>query len=279
MRKALGRGLSQLIAEQFDSTLSEVNVNSISPNARQPRKEFNPDALDDLASSIRLHGILQPLLVRPVSEGKYELIAGERRLRAAKLAGLSTVPVVIRSTASQSSLELALIENVQREDISAIECGLAYMQLIEEFGLTQEQVAARVGKSRAGVANAMRLLRLPQLVQDSVQNGLLSEGHARALLALPNEDRILEVFYRIVDEGLSVRDVERLVKPEKGKKPATKETTTPHHSQDQALETALREHFMSPVNVRRDSRGGKISIDFYSEEDLMRIIDILKIQL
>ncbi|MDX2064954.1 MAG: ParB/RepB/Spo0J family partition protein [Fimbriimonadaceae bacterium] len=279
MRRALGRGLSQLFAEQFETAMTEVSVEAISANARQPRKHFDEETLAELAESIRVHGILQPLLVRPVTEGQFELIAGERRLRAAKLAKLTTVPVIVRSSASQSSLELALIENVQREDISAIECGLAYRQLIEEFGMTQEEVAARVGKSRAAVANAIRLLKLPEEAQDAVLAGAISEGHARALLALPDDARILEVLERILTDQLTVRDVERLANPQREIKTPGARPKSPATRGDTVLEDALREFFQTPVALRRTRNGGKLTLDFYSEDDLGRILDRLGIRL
>src|SRR5580704_9085673 len=183
MRRALGKGLSQLIAEQYEGPTNELPVADIVPNSRQPRTVFNDEALEELAASIREYGILQPLIVRPLAEGKHELIAGERRLRAAKLAGLTSVPVIVRSAGNQSSLELALIENLQREDINALESAKAYRRLIDEFGMTQEQVADRVGKSRVSVANTVRLLRLPKRIMEGLEAGFISEGHARALLA------------------------------------------------------------------------------------------------
>jgi ParB family chromosome partitioning protein len=259
--------------------MTEVSVAAISANARQPRKHFDEDTLSELAESIRVHGILQPLLVRPVTEGQFELIAGERRLRAAKRAGLTTVPVIVRSSASQSSLELALIENVQREDISAIECGLAYRQLIEEFGMTQEEVAARVGKSRAAVANAIRLLKLPEEAQDAVLAGAISEGHARALLALPDDGRILEMLERILTDHLTVRDVERLANPQRESKPGGTVAKPSPARGDTVLEDALREFFQTPVALRRTRHGGKLTLNFYSEDDLGRILDRLGIRL
>jgi len=277
MRRSLGRGLSQLIAEQMESTLTEVALKDLSPNPNQPRKHFDDAALSELADSIKLHGVLQPLLVRPISEGKYEIVAGERRWRASKLAGLTTVPVVIRSAAAQASLEMAIIENVQREDISAIESATAYRKLIDEFGFTQDEVAQRVGKSRAAVANVLRLLRLPEIVQDAVQSGLISEGHARALLAFESESKLLEAFYRIVDEGLSVRQAEQLTKPPKTTK--SKQPVRPARPEDAELETAMRERWQAPVALKRESRGGKIVLSFYSEEDLARILELLGVQL
>src|SRR5947199_5012387 len=191
MMRVLGKGLSQLIGEQADTTISEVLVDAIVPNQRQPRTYFKEEAVQELANSIREVGILQPLVVRPLSEGKYELIAGERRLRASKLAGLETVPVLVRAADDRTSLEMAIIENVQREDISPLESARAYRKLIDEFGLTQEQVAQKVSKSRVSVANTLRLLRLPAQIQQALESGDIQEGHARALLAFESEEEQL----------------------------------------------------------------------------------------
>src|SRR5471030_664225 len=213
MRRALGKGLSQLIAEQYEGPTNELPVADIVPNSRQPRTLFNEEALEELAASIREYGILQPLIVRPIAEGKHELIAGERRLRAAKLAGLKTVPVLVRSAGNQSSLELALIENLQREDINALESARAYRKLIDEFGLTQEQVAERVGKSRTVIANTVRLLRLPRRITEGLERGIITEGHARALLSFESEAQQLAVYDQILERGMTVRDVENVAKP------------------------------------------------------------------
>ncbi len=272
MRRALGKGLSQLIADQFEGAPTEVALDAIVPNARQPRTAFAEEPLNELAASIREFGILQPLLVRPAGEGRYELIAGERRLRAAKLAGLEVVPILIRSAGGQDSLEIALIENVQREDINAMECARAYRRLVDEFGMTQEQVADRVGKSRAGVTNTLRLLRLPRRVQEGLEAGRITEGHARALLAFGTEPEQLAVFDRIVEQGLSVREVERAARP----KPSAVKTVpkqTPKNPDLAAIEERLSEHFGAPVTIG----GGEIGISYYSEEDLERILQLLGI--
>ncbi len=269
MRRPLGKGLSQLIGEQFESNPTEVPVESIIPNARQPRTVFNDEPLQELAASIREYGILQPLLVRPLDETSYELIAGERRLRAAKLAGLATVPILIRPAGSQHSLELALIENVQREDINALESARAYRRLIEEFGLTQEQVAERVGKSRTTITNTLRLLRLPHKIQEGLSAGSVSEGHARALLAVEDEVKQLALFERILEKGLSVREVER----EGKRRPSKPRSTTRKHKNPDlvGIEQLLSERLGAPVQIG----GGEISIEYFSEEDLERILEAL----
>lgn len=284
MRRALGKGLSQLIGDQADATPSEVAVDAIVPNPRQPRLHFDAEALQDLADSIKVHGILQPLLVKAVGDGKFELIAGERRLRAAKLAGLKLVPVLVRSAGDQGSLELALIENVQREDISPLEAAKAYRKLLDEFSLTQEQVAQKVGKSRAAVANSVRLLNLPPKILNGLEAGQISEGHARALLQVENEAIQLALFERIVQAGLTVRDVERAAQAaSKATKGAKKAKPMPHQPmldpEWAQLQEGMSVYFGSPVKLQRGDVGGKITIDFYSDDDLTRILDILGIRL
>lgn len=276
MRRALGKGLSQLIAEQFEGGPNEVPIDSIIRNPRQPRSHFDDGALSELSSSIKEFGILQPLVVRPSTEGQYELIAGERRLRAAKLAGLEAVPVLIRSAGNQNSLEIALIENIQREDINSLECARAYRRLMDEFGLTQEQVAERVGKSRVAIANAVRLLRLPRRIQDGIEGGKISEGHARALLTFESDAHQLAVYDQILERNLTVRDVEKAASglPKKsGKK--KKGDDSPRDPNLAELQRGLSNHLGSPVHITSNGKGGSLSIDFYSDDDLQRILDVI----
>lgn len=279
MRRALGKGLSQLIADQYDGGTNEADIESILPNSRQPRLSFDESALKDLAASIREFGILQPLVVRPVAEGKYELIAGERRLRAAKLAGLASVPITVRSATNEASLEIALIENVQRENINALECAKAYRQLIDEFGLTQEQVADKVGKSRVTITNTLRLLKLPKRIQEGLNGGAVTEGHARALLGFENEAHMLAVYDQILSRGLTVHDVEQQAKPHtKSKTKSSKAAPAKSGSSDAnegALEEALSTYFGTPVHIRKQSGSGEMAIQFYSDDDLERILEIL----
>jgi ParB family chromosome partitioning protein len=233
---------------------------------------FDDEALHELAASIREVGVLQPLVVRPLSEGRYELIAGERRLRASKLAGLKQVPIIVRATSDQSALEIALIENIQREDIGALECARAYRQLMSEFGLTQEQVADKVGKARTSVANTVRLLRLPPKIQDGLETGRISEGHARALLGLEKEEHQLYVFDQILARNLNVREVEKLAKrkPRKPRQaPAKPEVSTDWI----ALEEALSVHLGAQVRLQPGQVGGKLVIDFYSDDELQGIVE------
>jgi ParB family chromosome partitioning protein len=274
MRRTLGKGLSQLIGEQFESGSTEISVDAIEPNQRQPRTYFDEAALNELAESIKQYGVLQPLIVKPLTEGRYELIAGERRLRASKLAGLQTVPVLLKPAGSQTSLEIAVIENVQREDINALEAAKAYRRLIDEFGLTQEQVAERVGKSRVGVANTVRLLRLPRKVQQGLEEGRITEGHARALLAFDSEAQQLAVYDQIIERGLTVREVEKAAAP-KQKKPAKESTPPAVDANDQDLEQALSIFLGAKARLQRSEVGGKLTVEFYSDDDLQRILEVL----
>ncbi len=281
MRRALGKGLSQLLGESVESSQKSAPISAIQPNHRQPRQSFDDESLEELAESIRVYGVLQPLIVRPLGEDRYELIAGERRFRAAKLAGLSEVPVLVRSADAQVSLEVALVENLQREDISPLESALAYRRLMDEFGLNQEQVAARVGKSRVAIANTVRLLRLPEEMQDAIQAGEMSEGHARALLMVESPVLQNRLFRRIVKDGLSVRESERLARPSEPK-PASARTPKPAAQEDpnlRALEESLSLALGSPVRIERGGKGGRISIEFFGDEDLQRLLDLLDVSL
>lgn len=278
MRRTVGKGLSQLVGESFESQIKQIPVDSIEPNQRQPRKHFDEDSLQELADSIRIHGVLSPILIRPLSEGRYELIAGERRLRASKLAGLKTIPAMVRSAAGQDSLELAIIENVQREDISAYESAIAYRALIDEFGLNQEEVAIRVGKTRTSISNTLRLLKLPGEVLEGLQEGQITEGHARALLGVIPESRILDVYEKILVHGLSVREVERLQKlPEQ--KMTEIQPRTERDVYTRQLETLISEKFGSPTKIDRKGEKGKLEITFFNDDDLQRVLDVLGIEL
>lgn len=279
MARGVGKGLSQVSgASNPDASTRPIPVANIVPNQRQPRKHFDEDALEELADSIRTHGVISPIIVRPFGKDKYELIAGERRWRASQLAGLKEVPAIIRSAAGQESLELAIIENVQRENISAFEAALAYKALSDEFGLNQEEIALRVGKTRTSISNTLRLLRLPEEILGGLQEGTISEGHARALLTLPSRELQLEAYELILTKGLSVRDVEKLAKsaterPEPKPKPPTKDI---HLKQ---LESALSERTALPTRLSRDGQKGKLTIEFFNDDDLQRILDLLGIQL
>lgn len=261
--------------EAETSEIALIPLGQIVPNPRQPRTEFAEDALQELAHSIREHGVLQPIIVRRMGRDVFELVAGERRFRASQLAGVATIPAIVRDANPQSSLELALIENIQRENIGALEAAAAYLTLMNEFGLTQEQVAERVGKSRSAVANTMRLLRLPEPVLQALRNQTISEGHARALLAVESEAALLSLFAKVVREKLSVRETENLVKQgyrAGAKTPTENPAPDPNWS---AVQKALSEYFATKVAIDRGKKGGRILIDFYSDEDLERILEVL----
>lgn len=251
---------------------------AIRPNATQPRRHFEEESLAELAASILESGILQPVLVRPKA-GAYELIAGERRYRAAAIAGLKEIPAIIRKEGERESLELALIENLQREDISPLEAARAFQRLLDEFKLTQEAVAKKVGKSRPAVANTLRLLRLPPRIQEGLQGGAISEGHARALLAVSNPAMQLALFERIVARGLSVREVEEAVQAQGSERPSSSAQRKPEDPHWEAIRTSLSERFGSPVKLQRKGEKGRLVIEFFSDDDLDRILESLEIRL
>ena len=274
MRKALGRGLDALIPGAGKAAASfagaspgvsdrEVPVDSIKPNPRQPRVDFDGVTLAELAASIRANGVLQPLLVRPRGEGGYELLAGERRLRAAQQAGLRQVPVIVREASDRESLEIALIENLQRDDLSPLEEAAAYERLVEEFWYTQEEVAERVGKSRPAVANTLRLLRLPDPIKRELSRGRLTAGHARVLLSLDDTDAQLRAARQILARRMSVRETERLAVTHREGAPRVA-----HDPHRQALERALQAALGTRVRIRPRGRGGRIEIEYYSGEEL-----------
>lgn len=265
----LGKGLEALFGDNnTDSApLNSLPLSEIEPNREQPRKNFDAAALADLADSIRQYGILQPLVVRPTTDGIYQLVAGERRWRAARMAGLTEVPVIIKELTDSETMELALIENLQREDLNAIEEASGYRDLMEKFGLTQEQVSARVGKSRPVITNAMRLLNLPMPVQQMVQTQQISAGHARSLLSLEGEDLICQTADEIVKKGLSVRQVEALAKKNKAaKKPDT--ASAWDNSYYTEVELALEQVLGRKIRVTGNEEKGSLSIEFYGEDDL-----------
>jgi len=276
-RPALGKGLSALIpdAPEPRTPTLEVDIDRLVPNKFQPRSDFAPAAIDELAQSIKLHGIIQPILVRRDGNG-FQIIAGERRWRAAQHAGLLKVPVVIKDVApgqEVKALEWALIENLQREDLNPIEAALGYRRLADEFGLTQEQVADVVGKDRSSVANMLRLLRLPAAVRDEVRGGALSMGHARALLALENDERILKASREVVTRGMSVRETEALVK--RLASPPREKTAPKPDVHTREAEQQLHLRLGAPVRIVRARKGGRIEIDFKNEDELQRLYELL----
>ncbi|WP_420454387.1 ParB/RepB/Spo0J family partition protein [Rubrivirga sp.] len=302
-KAALGKGLSALLPSQPDDAgdetgsrtrlynfeerrrlagrVAELDLDAIRPNPYQPRTDFDEDALDELAASIQQLGIIQPLTVRALGDGRYELISGERRLRASRRAGLKRVPAYVREADTEAMLEMAIVENVQREDLNPVEVALGYQRLMEEVGLTQEEVAEKVGKSRPTIANALRLLRLPPRVQASLREGALSSGHARALVGVEDDQALLDLHREILDDGLSVRDVERRARVLREGEP---EAPAPSPSapalpprdrlQIEAMEARLREHVASRVQIkhRASDGGGTVEIAYYSVDDLERVV-------
>jgi ParB family chromosome partitioning protein len=272
----LGKGLGALLPGSEAAPLSgmtDVPVRAISPNPRQPRMQFDEQALQELADSIREHGLIQPLIVVRASEDQFTLIAGERRWRAAQLAGLEALPVVIKDVVPEQMLEMALVENVQRADLNALEEASAYKQLIDDFGLTQDQVAQRVGKSRVAVANTLRLLKLSEPIKARLADGLITEGHARALLTIGDAAVQQHLLSQIVKNGLSVRQTEELVRRLMEDHPKAKkaQSSIPHRSSgadSRALEERMRRSLGTKVTLSRSKKGGTIVIHFYSEEEL-----------
>ncbi len=272
-RKALGRGLGALLAGAEIPGVREISVDAIAANPRQPRQRFDEGGLESLAASIREQGVLSPVILRRGRDG-YELVAGERRLRAARLAGLRTVPAIVRDVADAQALEMALVENIQREDLNAVEEAEAFRRLIADSGQSQEAVARRVGKDRSTVSNALRLLRLPRKILDDIAAGRLTEGHARALLALEREADQLRVRDRIVKGGLSVRGAEALVRRQRG--PAAAARRRPRQDYNLgALEDRLRMALGTKVRIARRGKGGTVEIEFYSDEDMDRLLELL----
>ena len=277
----LGKGLDALFMdnETVDSGgVVTLRLSEIEPNRDQPRKIFSEEALNELADSIREHGVLQPLLVRPLPGGSYQLVAGERRWRASRMAGLQEVPVVIREMDEEQAMEIALIENLQREDLNAIEEATGYKQLMERYGMTQEQVAKRVGKSRPAIANALRLLNLPQKVMDMVGEGEVSPGHARALLAFDDQDRIEEIAQKVKTGKYSVRDIERMAKNQDEKKEkAAKAPEEPAWGGKSAflteMEIAMSMEMGRKVRIIPNGEGGTLQIQFWDEEDLKSLAE------
>lgn len=289
-RSGLGKGLDSLIPDNRslknkkeekssspEGTSSEqmIPINKVEPNRNQPRQNFEEDALLELADSIKQFGILQPLLVQKKKD-YYEIIAGERRWRAAKMAGLKEVPVIIREYTDQEVVEIALIENIQRENLNPIEEAMAYKRLLEEFSLKQDEVAERVSKSRTAVTNSMRLLKLNDKVQQMIVDDMISTGHARALLAIEDEKEQYLIAMRIFDEKLSVRDVEKLVKSLKNPKKVKEKTKIEHMFLYEDLQEKMKSAIGTKVIVSPKANGkGKIEIEYYSEGDLERIFDLI----
>lgn len=287
MTNGLGRGLSSLIPQKINKTvitssgeavvnitpeiergkIININVAKIKANSSQPRKRFAENEMNELAQSIKEYGIIQPLIVT-VNQGEYELIAGERRLRAAKMVNLETVPCLIREADEQEKLELALVENLQREDLNPVESALAYRKLIDEFNLTQDEVAKKVGKARPSVTNTLRLLNLPEEIQMALIEGRINEGHAKLIVGLEGEEKQMALFRKIIHSGITVADA----MDEARRMGGTKHAKIKINYADKDKEFAFREFFKTKVEVKRKGRGGQIIIDFYSDEELAEMM-------
>jgi len=293
-KKALGRGLSALLSDtpetvHFDESpevtgasggMNEILLSEIETNPFQPRQHFDQDALKELSESIKVHGIIQPITVRKLAKSQYQLISGERRFQAAKLAGLKSVPAYVRSANDQQMLEMALIENIQRENLNPIEVSLSYQRLISECNLKQEELGERVGKNRSTVTNYLRLLKLPPDIQIALRDNKLSMGHARAIINVENPEVQLYIFKKTLSEDLSVRKVEELARQlvnDKHKPETTTKESTPASREISQLQGRLSSHFGTKVSVKSDGQKGDIKIPFLSLQDLNRILDILKL--
>jgi ParB family chromosome partitioning protein len=280
-RKGLGRGLGALIpevplGEKEREGIVEVDIHAVIPNPKQPRKRFDETKLAELAASIKEHGIVQPIVVRPRGT-QYEIVAGERRWRAAKAAGLERIPALVREFSEAETMEIALIENLQREDLNPLEEAEAYRALLEEFRLTQDELAKRLGKSRPQISNTLRLLQLPDPVREEIKSGRLSMGHAKVLLGVDDQQEQATLAQRVVAEGLSVRELEALVQ----QTPATRAPSRSHGGRKpqqpevRDLEERLSQHFGTPVKVALGGEKGKIEITFFGEEGLNRILEVI----
>lgn len=296
-KRALGRGLSALLSdapEQEDtilgsemaappaSALHEISIQEIEVNPFQPRQHFEPEPLHELAESIRVHGIIQPITVRRLSQHQYQLISGERRFKASKIAGLKTIPAYVRSANDQQMVEMSLIENIQRENLNPIEIALSYQRLISECSLKQEELGDRVGKNRVTVTNYLRLLKLPPDIQIALRDKKISMGQARAIISIENPDSQIYIFKKTMSDDLSVRKVEELVRqmtePKEAEPSAVASGTppAPELKEMRQLQSTLSSHFSTKISIRSNGRKGEIRIPFVSIEDLNRILDILK---
>ncbi len=289
-RNALGRGLDSLISmgdiqTGGSSAINEIRIDCITPNPDQPRRSFDEEALEELAASIRELGVIQPLSLRKVKDDEYQIIAGERRWRAAKMAGLATVPAYVRTVSDVEITEMALIENIQREDLNAIEVALAFKKLIDQYNLTQERLSERVGKKRATIANHLRLLKLPAEIQLGLRDKKLDMGHARALLTIEDAKQQLKLYNMIIEEGASVRRVEEMAKEiksalERGEKPVVgkKKTASPSQSNDYAFFSKdLESYFPTPVKfIRNDNGKGSITLKFSNDDELQSLVKLFE---
>lgn len=278
MSKRLGKGLDALIPSlsiDEDEKVIEIPLNQLRANPYQPRKTFDEESIKELAESIRQHGVIQPIIVRSVLKG-YEIIAGERRFRASQFCGNTSIPAVVKSFSDQQVMEIALIENLQRENLNAMEVAVAYQGLMDQFQLTQEELSLKVGKSRSHIANFLRLLSLPDEVKEYVSRGTLSMGHARALVGLKDSAVIMQLAKQCIDHEWSVRDLENAVQQlDKKKLESKKSAVKKRDPYIEEVEEGLRERYKTTVKIKENKDKGKIEINYYSKQDLQRLLDIL----
>lgn len=278
----LGKGLSALIPDELDEVIEEnskilISINKIKSDEEQPRKSFDSEKIAELAESIKTHGIIQPLILRRHNEDQYIIVAGERRWRAAKMAGLKEIPAIIMELSSRDILEISLIENIQRQDLNPIEEALAYKKLLNDFKITQEELSKRIGKSRVTIANTIRLTNLDERVQQYIVENIITEGHGRSLLAISDNEKQYEVAQKVIDEKLSVRELEKFIKKindgeQKEKVEESLDRLNPYYKE---VKNQLQNYFGTKVNILNKKNKGKIEIEYYSEEDLQRILDII----
>ena len=281
-KHALGKGLSALIPDESYSmdnnknTLT-ISINKIKSDKDQPRKSFDSEKIAELTESIKTHGIIQPLILRKVDNDQYIIVAGERRWRAAKMAGLKELPAIIMDLSESEVLEISLIENIQRQDLNPIEEAIAYKKLIDDFKMTHEELSKRIGKSRTSITNTMRLINLDDRVQQYIIEGVITEGHGRALLGIKDSEIQYELAQQIIDEKLSVRELEKIIRKiiePTNKKDYNKQELNPYYKE---IKNQLQDYFGTKVNISNKNNKGKIEIEYYSEDDLQRILDIINI--
>ena len=271
-KSGLGKGLEALFVENIKPAKEPLvlDINKIEPNKNQPRKNFNSETLEILAESIRVNGIIQPILVREIDEGKYQIVAGERRYKAAKMAGLGEVPVIVKEIEDYKVTELALIENLQREDLNPIEEANSFLMLVEKYGLTQDEVSKKVGRSRSAITNSIRLLNLPKEVIKEIEGGRLSSGQARALLSIKDEEELKDMAKKVIERGMSVREIERLVSLKKEVKNSKKAKKEEQESIYKDLEKDMQDKLKRNVKIKvMSGEKGRITIDFYNREELV----------
>lgn len=277
MARGLGKGINVFFPEaEKEEKVQDIKLSELRPNPYQPRKVFEPEAIEELKTSILHHGILQPIIVRKSSIKGYEIVVGERRYRASKAAGIKVIPAVVRELTEDQMMEIALIENLQREDLNPLEEAKAYQKLMEHLQVTQEELSKKLGKSRPHIANHVRLLQLPQLAQEFIAEGKLSMGHGRALLGLKHKEKLTATIQKVINEKLSVRQLEELV--QNLNKNVSRETISkkPQSPFIREKESVLKEYFGTNVHIKKGKKKGKIEIEFFSDDDLNRILQLIR---